>query len=269
MRPKGPVTKLMSCQSKCLRIVAGAYKATPIEQLETETFIPPIDLYLDGRVEAYQKRIAGSLVEAQIQKACSWIRRRTKSRKATPSRAEWTTNRERGLGMEGEKAVEEAWSRRWESGVRSTQWRSVIGPPSAAILDLYRDLLRAESSMLVQIRTERTGLAYFLNIANVPGFESGECRCGGGPETARHVIIDCELEDQRRERLWRSIGEKTFEELTSDPGLSKVVSKWFLQSQRLLQFKLATSLLYGEEDEEETEWNGGVVGRGEFRSGDE
>ena len=93
------------------------------------------------------------------------------------------------------------------------------------ILDLYRDLLRAESSILVQIRTERTGLAHFLNIANVLGFESREYRCRGGLKTVRHVFIDYELENQRRERLWSSIGEKTFEELTSNPGLLKVVLK--------------------------------------------
>jgi hypothetical protein len=42
-RPVGPAAMLQSSQSKCLRIVAGAYKATPVKELETETFIPPID----------------------------------------------------------------------------------------------------------------------------------------------------------------------------------------------------------------------------------
>jgi hypothetical protein len=37
MKPRGLVTKLQPYQNQSLRIVAGAYKATPIRLLETET----------------------------------------------------------------------------------------------------------------------------------------------------------------------------------------------------------------------------------------
>ncbi len=43
-RPKGIVQGLAKAQNRSLRIVAGAYKATPIWHLETETYIPPLDL---------------------------------------------------------------------------------------------------------------------------------------------------------------------------------------------------------------------------------
>ena len=39
--------KLAVLQSKCLRTIAGAFKATPIPVLEAETFITPIDIHLD------------------------------------------------------------------------------------------------------------------------------------------------------------------------------------------------------------------------------
>ena len=38
-------------------IVLRAYKATPVRDLETEIYIPPLDLYLDERKAAYSKRI--------------------------------------------------------------------------------------------------------------------------------------------------------------------------------------------------------------------
>jgi hypothetical protein len=41
---KGLAAKLRTVQNKYLRTVAGAYRATPVESLETETYIPPIDL---------------------------------------------------------------------------------------------------------------------------------------------------------------------------------------------------------------------------------
>jgi hypothetical protein len=37
--------------------VAGAYRATPICSLEIETFTPPIDLYLDSQLAAFQRRL--------------------------------------------------------------------------------------------------------------------------------------------------------------------------------------------------------------------
>ena len=46
-------SKIKSTQNKCLRTIAGAFKATPIPTLEAETFIPPIDLYMNGRVVAF------------------------------------------------------------------------------------------------------------------------------------------------------------------------------------------------------------------------
>jgi hypothetical protein len=59
---QGMAAKLERIQNKCLRVVAGAYKATPIRSLEVETFTPPIDLYLDGRLAAFQKRLEDSEV---------------------------------------------------------------------------------------------------------------------------------------------------------------------------------------------------------------
>jgi hypothetical protein len=41
-------------QNKCLRIVSGAYKATPARYLESEMAIPPLDLYFDKWVADFE-----------------------------------------------------------------------------------------------------------------------------------------------------------------------------------------------------------------------
>jgi hypothetical protein len=68
--PKGVAAALQPIQNKCLRIVSGAYKATPVRDLETKTYIPPLDLYLDERKAAYSERIKGTQAEQVIQKSC-------------------------------------------------------------------------------------------------------------------------------------------------------------------------------------------------------
>ena len=56
-KPQGPAKQLMAAQSHCLRITAGAYRATPVHCLETETGVPPIDLYLDQRKAGYEQAL--------------------------------------------------------------------------------------------------------------------------------------------------------------------------------------------------------------------
>jgi hypothetical protein len=60
--------KLKSIQNKCLRVVAGAYRATPTRTLEVETHVPPIDHYLNSRLAAFQNKIANSEVGQLIEK---------------------------------------------------------------------------------------------------------------------------------------------------------------------------------------------------------
>src|SRR5271165_7669144 len=51
-----PANKLCTIQNKCLQIIAGVYKATLIENLKTETFVLPIDLYFNKHCAHYQQR---------------------------------------------------------------------------------------------------------------------------------------------------------------------------------------------------------------------
>lgn len=45
-KPSVLAAKLEKVQSKCLRAIAGAYKATPIHLLQSETFVPPPSTYI-------------------------------------------------------------------------------------------------------------------------------------------------------------------------------------------------------------------------------
>jgi len=57
-------------------------------------------------------------------------------------------------------------------------------PPTRAVLKLHSGLRKAESSVLVQARTGRIGLAKFLYKYRVPSVLTAQCRCGAGEETA-------------------------------------------------------------------------------------
>ena len=48
---------LATSQSASLRIILGAYKATPTRSLELDAFCPPLDIYLNKRVADFERRI--------------------------------------------------------------------------------------------------------------------------------------------------------------------------------------------------------------------
>ena len=122
-------------------------------------------------------------------------------------------------------------------------------PPDLAILKLHKGLQKAESSMLIQLRTGRTGLRHFLNKVRVPGYESGQCECDMGLETPRHVLLYCPHESERREALKESQGGSLdFNRLLDTPTGALAASKWMIRSGRIPQFQLAGTLLYKEEE---------------------
>jgi hypothetical protein len=51
--------------------VLGAFKATPIRQLETESYVPPLNLWLNGRIARFQARMEHSGTAQKIREACS------------------------------------------------------------------------------------------------------------------------------------------------------------------------------------------------------
>jgi hypothetical protein len=86
---------------------------------------------------------------------------------------DWALRRERTFGTDSKKAILQEWHGKWYSGQRRSRWCSLASTeaPRASRLKLHKQLKRAESSVLVQARTSRTGrigLAHFLNKARVP-----------------------------------------------------------------------------------------------------
>lgn len=90
----------------------------------------------------------------------------------------------------------EQWARIWDNymaglhGGRSLSTSRADGL-EADRLKLHKNLLEAESSVLIQARTGKIGLAEFLFQARVPGFFNSGCRCGYRKQDVRHVVIFC------------------------------------------------------------------------------
>ncbi|EAQ88920.1 hypothetical protein CHGG_05539 [Chaetomium globosum CBS 148.51] len=218
--PRGAAKELAKIQSECLRVVAGAYKATQIRSLETETYCPPIGLYLNRRLLAFEDRVRIS-EEARLirpdpcHNRCDPAAEAQKGERKTPAGDRRYSNGTSGKGLrrmeeELERWMEEAmrreWIGRWESEVarvvarnpgRALEPADATARFDASIMNRHRsrdpawELSKAKSTLLVQARTGKSGLRGFLFTRRVPEVVTPVCRCGMARETFEHLVLEC------------------------------------------------------------------------------
>ena len=263
-RPKGLARSLNAIQARCLRIVAGAYRATAVRHLETETNTPPLDLYLNTRLAGFEQRLQASRTGELIRTACATIARRLRNRRARPSAARQDPNSgesqrvwaDQWLGTDlAQTAVTRDWKARCiqsAQGARAQRPHRLATPADQAILGpkalrKHQGLRKHESSVLTQIRTGKIGLRAFLFQARVPDVATPLCRCGNEPETPTHVILRCPELSEEREQLRSRVARplhtyRDLVEATESPGTARILVRWLLNTGRLPEFRLATKL---------------------------
>ena len=281
----GPATRgitkaLGKAQNNSLRIVAGAFESTPIRNLETETWVPPLDLYFNKRLADFEARLqmhalddgrggkkaAGSIVRT----ACDKLYRRFSTRRSSRGRPQahgpqgptaveeaaititsWT-----GGTADTDRIVEEAWKERW---LKEREGRAVTRPADDfdhqqetlfkdKTLRRHEGLNKAQSSLLVQIRTGAIGLRVFLYSRGVPEVLTPSCECGEGRETVEHLVMWClapplprrwERAELRTRRDFYSVLQGI-----SPPAarLARRILGWLMDSGKLPMYNLARRL---------------------------
>jgi len=288
---KKTTERLKVIQNKCLRVVAGAYKATHTMALEAETFIPPPDLFLKRLALLNRRRTKNTDGVKTIKDACEAISRRLRGRRGRSRRTIPTPVEERNRWAdsiltegEGDNAeapeetrpnrregarikpkckiksyLEEKWKERWgkyqeeqEGRYREMPWTASEGV-SRARLKGHEGLTRAESTVLTLLRTEKIGLAAFLKSQRVPGFESARCECGWPNQTAKHVVMFCAKYATHRRRLLADTGCSDYKELLRTPTATKKVTKWVIARNILPQFSWALERQEADEEESHAE----------------
>jgi len=237
-----------------------------------ETLVPPLNHYLDGLTANYLNRTRGSAVSKEIQEACdtitSRLRRRRRGRPRgpadpTPRQAldlwadRWRTEGE-ALPPVGSpdgsteikkklKANTIALWRKWNAYIKALLNRRYYCTPLELDLfglSIHDDLQKAESSVVVQLRTGVNGLGDTLSRLRVPG-ATERCRCGTGKETTAHFLLWCPEQEPRRQELRNLFqGRPLSIRRLLGSDMVRKTCKWVIMSGRFAQFTLAGSLLY-------------------------
>ncbi|QUC19489.1 uncharacterized protein UV8b_03730 [Ustilaginoidea virens] len=200
---KGIAKSLATEQSACLRTVTGAFKATPLDTLETEAATPPIDLYLNYIHQRFLKRMDKTGMTDKINRASAAVaamlqRQRRKGYQGPPAYIPFPDPDPSQLPAEERLAKD--WHDRWQSNRAAARARRPRhGTPAAErapdfqsiakMTRLHEGLQKHESAILTQLRTEKIGLNSFLCLQRVPSVPSPLCRCREGPEDLYHIIL--------------------------------------------------------------------------------
>jgi hypothetical protein len=171
-KAKGIARNLASTQSQCLRVVSGAYKATPVRFLEVEAATPPLDLYLNKWVADLERRLKRTGKGDLLQSICSRVATRLQQRRqrhrrcraaAEPpqqrpslefgeGRTSWATAWTENSTPEDTLWVH--WKRRWlQHASEPPDRRRAPAPASRPVfsydaLKKHKDLRKHESSLL-------------------------------------------------------------------------------------------------------------------------
>ena len=120
--------KHLTTENSCLRAVLGAYKATPVRTLHTESAFPPLDLYLNKRSLVFEEKSRDGPLEGPLSRAIERLKTRfgrrkrrpqgTQGAQETPTRtekAQATLKAWKGQARTAEEALYKAWNQRFRA----------------------------------------------------------------------------------------------------------------------------------------------------------
>lgn len=124
------------------------------------------------------------------------------------------------------------WKERWEKSEKGRAIAKYYPQPTYKALELYKKRTKPFCSILIQLRTEKTGINSFLKRARVPNIEA-LCECQEEEETIGHFLFRCPKWKGQRAIL---NGLKTIQETLENRENSERAVRYLLATKRLEQF---------------------------------
>ncbi|GAM42298.1 hypothetical protein TCE0_044r16145 [Talaromyces pinophilus] len=145
------------------------------------------------------------------------------------------------------QSAKDTWERSWDKQKSRKPTKKLVTRPSKCTLQYWRYLHKATLSILIQVRTERIGLAHYLwriNKRNSPYYP-----CGLSSQTVQHILIEYPLYREERDRMWSQI--KGFRRTTDVQALlnersaALAISKFWIETRIPEQFTAVDPMATG------------------------
>ncbi len=277
------INKFVVIQNKCFRNIFEIFCVTLVSILEIETHVFFIDLHLNQLQTYARYRMQIESMSLMIRKECDKITHKlstnfdrfrihketsdefkrawaelqlfTNQRSSTNvvlvswanqtrlDFEQWKFHRQRKKKINFHHVVR--WKQKWKIYCDivltsiSTQTENI----DKKRLQLHDQLKKIESSLSTQIRIEKIDFVDFLFKRKILEVTSISCRCDWDNQTIKHVIMFCELMNDRNSML--SVVDITdYHQMMISSKRFKIIIKWLLRHDLLSQFALIITLLY-------------------------
>ncbi len=276
-------SKLAVIQNKCLRSIFEVFRVTFVSILEIETHVLFIDLHLNQLQTHARYCMQIESMSLMIRRECDKITHKlstsfnrfrihreisdefnrawaelqlfTNQRSSTnvvlvswanQTRLvfeQWKFHRQRKKKVNSHHVVR--WKQKWKIYCdivftsTSTQTENI----DKKRLQLHDQLKKIESLLSTQIRIEKIDFVGFLFRRKILEVTSISCRCDWDNQTIKHVIMFCELINDRSSML--SVVDITdYHQMMTSSKRFKIIIKWLFRHDLLSQFALIIALLY-------------------------
>ena len=125
----------------------------------------------------------------------------------------------------------DGWAQEWEKSSHGAALRQWLPRLDRKSLQLYDSLTKAESTVLVQLRTGKIGFQAYLAAIGVS--DSALCHCGRSPQTIKHILMECQEYDALGIRTWTGEGAgipRTLNAFLTDPKRVKKTTQFVLNT---------------------------------------
>ena len=135
------------------------------------------------------------------------------------------------------------WEEEWRNERTGRSTHKLTPIPTSKLLNLYKNVPKAVSSVIIQMRTGKIGLRACLYKWKVPEIDNAHCTCDRGDQTLKHVLLQCHRFRKERRQTLRSLQTNDISMILNDPDMVKKAAKFMIQTGLLGQFKAVRSIL--------------------------